>query len=107
MALGIIVAPFYAMVQVVIYIHNSLFDQKKAIHHKEIMDKQEVIKQNGDDGPIENRSKNCLICLSKEPIYMFIKCYHLCLCEDCSQNYKPKRCPFCRKKSKIHRVYIP
>ena len=46
----------------------------------------------------ENRQlqeRNCCICLTKPVTHVFIPCYHLCTCINCSS--KINKCPKCRK----------
>ena len=50
-------------------------------------------------------SGDCCICIDSECEIVIVECGHLCLCQDCSKNYKSDTCPLCRGhiKAKIHK----
>ena len=52
----------------------------------------------------------CLICFERETQYIFLRCFHKCICEDCFYKYKRnlKKCIFCNKPiDSIEKVYEP
>lgn len=78
----------------------------------------EIEQQNSDcannDGLADRANteneKICAVCWESERSYALIPCGHLCLCGQCSINYKHigyKSCPICRKGvQKVQRIYI-
>jgi len=51
--------------------------------------------QNDDD----LHDDTCVICLTQLRTHAFIPCGHKCVCKDCSDKLKDKKCPICRVKS--------
>lgn len=41
-------------------------------------------------------SEECCICLSDPSEMVIVACGHLCMCKECSDEYKTKTCPLCR-----------
>lgn len=75
---------------------------------------QEIINvDSGSDGEIvgviENVSKpKCCACLGPNPCVMYLKCRHVCYCEDCGSP-TPRtisRCPICRKSGRREKVFF-
>ena len=55
----------------------------------------------------DNDSGKCIICLSEIANIMFIKCCHVCFCENCNtDSYTEDICPMCRTHSKRKMVYL-
>ena len=61
-----------------------------------------LIIKNKDD---KNNPFICKVCLIKSVSYMYKKCKHLCLCEECKDN-SGDRCPICRQVSSIDKIFI-
>ena len=53
-------------------------------------------RQNNDDLPDDD---TCAICLTQLRTHAFIPCGHKCVCKDCSDKLKDKKCPICRVKA--------
>ena len=49
------------------------------------------------------KSKECVICLEKEPKVLFCDCGHICICEKCVFN-RFDNCPVCKKENTILRI---
>ncbi|GMH38368.1 hypothetical protein BSKO_06252 [Bryopsis sp. KO-2023] len=47
----------------------------------------------------------CIVCWDNPANAVFIPCGHLCICLSCSAHGTLNRCPVCRKRSTVHRVY--
>ncbi len=59
-----------------------------------------------DESATTNYS-TCSICLTNKSDIAFIKCGHMCLCEDCSSHPKPFiTCPICRQCGPTIKIYI-
>lgn len=58
----------------------------------------EIIEEEIDINSIEQvyASEDCCICLEEQCNMVMIPCGHLCLCGDCSLQYKDNKCPMCR-----------
>ena len=41
-------------------------------------------------------SDQCVVCLSKKPEILFVKCLHCCVCLKCEETNPFRRCPSCR-----------
>ena len=50
--------------------------------------------------PIEKTFKfdQCVICLDRKPDVLFIKCSHICVCNECEETHPSTQCPYCRTK---------
>ena len=48
--------------------------------------------------PLEKTFKfdQCVICLDKKPDVLFIKCNHICVCNECEKTHPSTQCPYCR-----------
>ena len=46
----------------------------------------------------------CVICLSTNPNILFCNCGHLCLCKECNEIKKLKKCPVCETENTILRI---
>ena len=42
------------------------------------------------------KTDQCVVCLSKKPEVLFIKCVHLCVCLECEEAHTFRKCPYCR-----------
>ena len=40
----------------------------------------------------------CVICLDRKPDVLFIKCNHICVCNECEKTHPSTQCPYCRMK---------
>ena len=40
----------------------------------------------------------CVICLDRKPDVLFIKCNHICVCNECEKTHPSTQCPYCRVK---------
>ena len=50
------------------------------------------------------KSKECIICLEKEPKVLFCDCGHICICKTCILPNKYDICPVCREMITILRI---
>jgi len=52
-------------------------------------------------------SKECVVCLDSQATHLVMDCFHLCLCADCADLFKPgDQCPSCRNPiSKVSVTY--
>ena len=50
--------------------------------------------------PLEKTFKvdQCVICLDRKPDVLFIKCNHICVCNECEKTHPSTQCPYCRMK---------
>ena len=50
--------------------------------------------------PLEKTFKvdQCVICLDRKPDVLFIKCNHICVCNECEKTHPSTQCPYCRTK---------
>ena len=48
--------------------------------------------------PLEKTFKfdQCVICLDRKPDVLFIKCNHICVCNECEKTHPSTQCPYCR-----------
>ncbi|KAI3416261.1 hypothetical protein GPALN_005805 [Globodera pallida] len=51
-------------------------------------------------------SKGCVVCCDKKIDFVFIPCWHACVCEECEQKIGDT-CPMCRQISSKQRIYLP
>ena len=61
-----------------------------------------------DDEKIINSSQSfksdkCVICLTNPPHVLFCKCGHICICGECGNRFKNKKCPVCKTENTIIR----
>ena len=57
----------------------------------------------------EKRDAECVVCLDKPKDHLIMPCMHMCLCEECAQDFgDPKAsCPICGKKvKKVARIFL-
>ena len=47
--------------------------------------------------------EDCCICLNFKSSCAF-DCGHICICENCKNEYKENKCPLCRKKSVCFKI---
>ncbi len=68
-----------------------------------------ILKKRDEEGPLDefvmvHSSKECVVCMDKNPSYMY-SCGHLNACKECFANLvDQKTCMVCRKKSK--QIYV-
>uniref|UniRef100_A0A914HJV0 RING-type domain-containing protein n=1 Tax=Globodera rostochiensis TaxID=31243 RepID=A0A914HJV0_GLORO len=51
-------------------------------------------------------SKGCVVCFDKKIDFVFIPCWHACVCEECEEKIGDT-CPMCRQISSKQRIYLP
>uniref|UniRef100_A0A914HKT1 RING-type domain-containing protein n=1 Tax=Globodera rostochiensis TaxID=31243 RepID=A0A914HKT1_GLORO len=51
-------------------------------------------------------SKGCVVCCDKKIDFVFIPCWHACVCEECEEKIG-ETCPMCRQISSKQRIYLP
>ena len=49
-------------------------------------------------------SKECIICLTNQPIILFCNCGHLCCCSECYKLKSLSTCPICKTENDIIRM---
>ena len=52
------------------------------------------------------KSTECVICLQNRPNVLYIKCWHIVVCDSCDLSGKLLECPICRTKIKDQRMKI-
>jgi len=48
-----------------------------------------------EESPCSFEEATCCICMDAPPVYAFVPCGHLCLCETCQKAYDQTNCPLC------------
>lgn len=61
---------------------------------------------------VEKNDDMCRLCVEKKREMVFIGCGHYAICENCTSSLEPrysvnKNCPFCKKNSKLIKVFEP
>ena len=42
------------------------------------------------------KADQCAICLDRIPNVLFVKCRHICVCNECEEEHPSTKCPYCR-----------
>ena len=42
------------------------------------------------------KENQCVICLDRKPNVLFVKCKHICVCNECEEAHPSTQCPCCR-----------
>ena len=53
---------------------------------------------------IKTEENLCVVCTDVESNMIFIPCGHLCMCNNCMDNYNSKKCPICRSTGNYLKV---
>jgi hypothetical protein len=48
----------------------------------------------------------CVVCMDNPYNVVFVKCGHICACEECAKKLPDKQCPVCRMKGKFRKIHF-
>ena len=53
------------------------------------------------------KKNQCCICMDNQATHIYIKCLHVCVCNDCYIKSNSKKCPICKTHSVAKKIYYP